>query len=124
MRGYRRALPPIPLLGCRYAPSDLPPRRRATATRLAAAVHRNRMFSREGALERIFHAGRFRGLVLSAKSGRIRPVDLEALQIRPNRSCAGPSDPAAAISSITSSADPARISAIDLNGAPYRAHSG
>ena len=35
---------------------------RATATRLAAAVHRNRMFSREGVLERIFTLA-FRGLV-------------------------------------------------------------
>ena len=87
---------------------------RATATRLAAAVHRNRMFSREGALERIFTLA-FRGLVYP-QIWEDPAVDLEALQIRPT-------DHVLAIGSGGCNilnylvADPARISAIDLNGA-------
>jgi S-adenosylmethionine-diacylglycerol 3-amino-3-carboxypropyl transferase len=87
---------------------------RATATRLAAAVHRNRMFSREGVLERIFTLA-FRGLVYP-QIWEDPAVDLEALQIRPT-------DHVLAIGSGGCNilnylvADPARISAIDLNGA-------
>jgi Protein of unknown function (DUF3419) len=54
---------------------------RATATRLAAAVHRNRMLSREGVLERIFTLA-FRGLVYP-QIWEDPAVDLAALQIRP-----------------------------------------
>jgi S-adenosylmethionine-diacylglycerol 3-amino-3-carboxypropyl transferase len=87
---------------------------RATATRLAAAVHRNRMLSREGVLERIFTLA-FRGLVYP-QIWEDPAIDLEALQIRPT-------DHVLAIGSGGCNllnylvADPARISAIDLNGA-------
>src|SRR5258708_9379408 len=54
---------------------------RATATRLAAAVHRNQMFSREGVLERMFTLA-FRGLVYPQICDD-PPVDLAALQILP-----------------------------------------
>jgi S-adenosylmethionine-diacylglycerol 3-amino-3-carboxypropyl transferase len=87
---------------------------RATATRLAAAVHRNRMFSREGVLERIFTLA-FRGLVYP-QIWEDPAIDLEAMQIRPT-------DHVLAIGSGGCNilnylvADPARISAIDLNGA-------
>jgi len=87
---------------------------RATATRLAAAVHRNRVFSREGVLERIFTLA-FRGLVYP-QIWEDPAIDLEAMQIRPT-------DHVLAIGSGGCNilnylvADPGRISAIDLNGA-------
>src|SRR5258708_16867307 len=87
---------------------------RATATRLAAAVHRNRMLSREGVLERIFTFA-FRGLVYP-QIWEDPAVDLEAMRIRPT-------DHVLAIGSGGCNilnylvANPARISAIDLNGA-------
>src|SRR5713226_8297622 len=87
---------------------------RATATRLAAAVHRNKMFSREGVLERMFTLA-FRGLVYP-QIWEDPAVDLQAMQIRPT-------DHVLAIGSGGCNilnylvADPARISAIDLNGA-------
>jgi S-adenosylmethionine-diacylglycerol 3-amino-3-carboxypropyl transferase len=87
---------------------------RATATRLAAAVHRNKAFSREGMLERIFTLA-FRGLVYP-QIWEDPAIDLEAMQIRPT-------DHVLAIGSGGCNilnylvADPARISAIDLNGA-------
>ena len=87
---------------------------RSTSARLAAAVHRNRIFSREGMLERIFTLA-FRGLVYP-QIWEDPAIDLEALQIRPT-------DHVLAIGSGGCNilnylvADPARISAIDLNGA-------
>jgi S-adenosylmethionine-diacylglycerol 3-amino-3-carboxypropyl transferase len=87
---------------------------RATKARLAAAVHRNKMFSREGMLERIFTLA-FRGLVYP-QIWEDPAIDLEALQIRPT-------DHVLAIGSGGCNilnyliADPQRISAIDLNGA-------
>ena len=87
---------------------------RATAARLAAAVHRNKMLSREGVLERMFTLA-FRGLVYP-QIWEDPAIDLEALKIHS-------SDHVLAIGSggcnifnyLT--ADPGRISAIDLNGA-------
>jgi S-adenosylmethionine-diacylglycerol 3-amino-3-carboxypropyl transferase len=87
---------------------------RATTARLAQAVHRNRIFSREGMLERMFTLA-FRGLVYP-QIWEDPAIDLEALQIRPT-------DHVLAIGSGGCNllnylvADPARISAIDLNGA-------
>jgi S-adenosylmethionine-diacylglycerol 3-amino-3-carboxypropyl transferase len=86
---------------------------RTTSSRLATAVHRNRMLSREGVLERIFTLA-FRGLVYP-QIWEDPAIDLEALQIRPT-------DHVLAIGSGGCNilnylvADPARISAIDLNG--------
>ena len=86
---------------------------RTTSSRLAAAVHRNRMLSREGVLERIFTLA-FRGLVYP-QIWEDPAINLEALQIRPT-------DHVLAIGSGGCNilnylvADPARISAIDLNG--------
>ena len=82
---------------------------RATSARLAAAVHRNKMFSREGMLERIFTLA-FRGLVYP-QIWEDPAIDLEALQIRPT-------DHVVAIGSGGCNilnylvADPARISAL------------
>jgi S-adenosylmethionine-diacylglycerol 3-amino-3-carboxypropyl transferase len=87
---------------------------RATSTRLAQAVHRNKMLSREGLLERMFTLA-FRGLVYP-QIWEDPAIDLEALCIRPT-------DHVLAIGSGGCNilnylvADPARISAIDLNGA-------
>jgi S-adenosylmethionine-diacylglycerol 3-amino-3-carboxypropyl transferase len=87
---------------------------RATSTRLAQAVHRNKMLSREGLLERMFTLA-FRGLVYP-QIWEDPAIDLEALRIRPT-------DHVLAIGSGGCNilnylvADPARISAIDLNGA-------
>ena len=87
---------------------------RATKARLAAAVHRNKIFSREGMLERIFTLA-FRGLVYP-QIWEDPAIDVEALQIRPT-------DHVLAIGSGGCNilnyliAHPQRISAIDLNGA-------
>jgi S-adenosylmethionine-diacylglycerol 3-amino-3-carboxypropyl transferase len=87
---------------------------RATAARLAQAVHRNRMFSREGLLERMFTLA-FRGLVYP-QIWEDPAIDIEALRIRPtDHVVAIGSGGCNVLNYLT--ANPARISAIDLNGA-------
>jgi S-adenosylmethionine-diacylglycerol 3-amino-3-carboxypropyl transferase len=88
--------------------------RRATAARLAAAVHRNKMLSREGVLERIFTLA-FRGLVYP-QIWEDPAIDLEALKIRPTDHVLAIGSGGCNILNYLT-ADPARISAIDLNGA-------
>ena len=88
--------------------------RRATIEGLDSAVHRSRALSRAGALERLFTFA-FRGLVYP-QIWEDPVVDMEALALRP-------SDHVVAIASggcnVLSylTADPAKISAVDLNGA-------
>ena len=88
--------------------------RRATIEGLDTAVHRSRALSRAGALERLFTLA-FRGLVYP-QIWEDPAIDMEALALRP-------SDHVVAIASggcnVLSylTAGPARISAVDLNGA-------
>jgi S-adenosylmethionine-diacylglycerol 3-amino-3-carboxypropyl transferase len=88
--------------------------RRATAMGLNTAVHRSKAFSRAGLLERLFTLA-FRGLVYP-QIWEDPVVDMAALDI-------GPQDHIVAIASGSCNvlsyltADPARISAVDLNGA-------
>ena len=88
--------------------------RRATIDGLDSAVHRSRPLSRAGALERLFTLV-FRGLVYP-QIWEDPAIDMEALELRP-------SDHVVAIASggcnVLSylAADPAKISAVDLNGA-------
>ena len=87
---------------------------RTTARGLGAAVHRNRTFSRDGVLERLFTLA-FQGLVYP-QIWEDPVVDMAALAI-------GPADHVVAIASggcnVMSylTADPARVTAVDLNGA-------
>src|SRR5579871_2437538 len=87
---------------------------RATAARLAAAVHRNKMLSREGVLERIFTLA-FRGLVYP-QIWEDPAIDLEALKIRPTDHVLAIGSGGCNILNYLT-ADPERIWAIDLNGA-------
>ena len=88
--------------------------RRATIAGLDDAIHRSKAFSRDGMLERLFTAA-FRGLVYP-QIWEDPVVDMKALAIQP-------SDHVVAIASGSCNilsyliADPARISAVDLNGA-------
>jgi S-adenosylmethionine-diacylglycerol 3-amino-3-carboxypropyl transferase len=88
--------------------------RRATAVGLNTAVHRSKAFSRAGLLERLFTLA-FRGLVYP-QIWEDPVVDMAALDI-------GPQDHIVAIASGSCNvlsyltADPARVSAVDLNGA-------
>ena len=88
--------------------------RRATIEGLDSAVHRSRPLSRAGALERLFTLA-FRGLVYP-QIWEDPAIDVEALALRP-------SDHVVAIASggcnVLSylAAGPAKISAVDLNGA-------
>ena len=88
--------------------------RRTTIDGLDSAVHRSRPLSRAGALERLFTLA-FRGLVYP-QIWEDPAIDMEALALRP-------SDHVAAIASggcnVLSylTAGPAKISAVDLNGA-------
>ncbi len=88
--------------------------RRDTKINLQTAVHRNSGLSKEGMLERLFTAA-FRHLVY-AQIWEDPVVDMEALKI-------GPSDHIVAIASGGCNvmsylvANPARITAVDLNGA-------
>ncbi|HLW89720.1 MAG TPA: DUF3419 family protein, partial [Roseiarcus sp.] len=88
--------------------------RRATASGLRSAVHRHKALSRSGALERLFTIA-FRRLVYP-QIWEDPLVDLEALQIRPeDRVITIASGGCNALSYLI--ADPARIDAVDLNGA-------
>ena len=88
--------------------------RRETSLGLTGAVHRSRPLSRAGVLERLFTLA-FSGLVYP-QIWEDPVVDLEALRL-------GPDDHVAAIASGSCNvlsyltADPAKISAVDLNGA-------
>ena len=82
--------------------------------RLAAAVHRNKVLSREGVLERIFTLA-FRGLVYP-QIWEDPAIDLEALEIRPTDHVLAIGSGGCNILNYLT-ADPGRISAIDLNGA-------
>ncbi len=87
---------------------------RATAMELGVAVHRSRALSREGVLERLFTLA-FRGLVYP-QIWEDPVVDMDALAL-------GPGDRVATIASggcntlSYLTADPARVTAVDLNGA-------
>ena len=88
--------------------------RRATSAGLKAAVHRSKPLTRAGVLERMFTLA-FRGLVYP-QIWEDPEIDLEALHLRP-------SDHVVAIASGGCNvlsylvADPARITAVDLNRA-------
>ena len=87
---------------------------RTTVAQLGAAVHGGKAWSREGALERLFTLA-FRGLVYP-QIWEDPVVDMEALAL-------GPGDNVIAIASGGCNAlsylvaDPARVTAVDLNGA-------
>jgi S-adenosylmethionine-diacylglycerol 3-amino-3-carboxypropyl transferase len=88
--------------------------KRKTAEGLSAAVHRNDTFSRAGALERLFTVA-FKGLVYP-QIWEDPVVDLQALAIKPDdRIVAIASGGCNVMSYLT--ADPAQITAVDLNGA-------
>ena len=87
---------------------------RATTTRLAAAVHRNKVLSREGVLERLFTFA-FRHLVYP-QIWEDPLVDMAALRIQPDRSFVAIASGGCNVLSYLA-ADPARITAVDLNGA-------
>src|SRR3974390_1119211 len=93
---------------------DLGDMKRATAAGLSAAVHRNRTFSRAGALERLFTFA-FRGLVYP-QIWEDPVVDMEALAIKPEDHVVAIASGGCHVMSYLV-ADPARIVAVDLNGA-------
>ncbi len=93
---------------------DLGEMKRATAAGLSAAVHRNRTFSRAGALERLFTLA-FRGLVYP-QIWEDPVVDMEALAIKPEDHVVAIASGGCNVMSYLI-ADPARIVAVDLNGA-------
>ncbi|SDR53553.1 S-adenosylmethionine-diacylglycerol 3-amino-3-carboxypropyl transferase [Rhizobiales bacterium GAS191] len=88
--------------------------RRATAIGLNTAVHRSKALSRAGVLERLFTFA-FRGLVYP-QIWEDPVVDMAALQIRPGDHVVAIASGSCNILSYLT-ADPARISAVDLNGA-------
>jgi len=88
--------------------------KRATAEGLGAAVHRNSTFSRAGALERLFTFA-FRGLVYP-QIWEDPVVDMEALEIKPDDHIVAIASGGCNVMSYLT-ADPARITAVDLNGA-------
>ena len=88
--------------------------RRATAIGLNTAVHRSKALSRAGALERLFTFA-FRGLVYP-QIWEDPVVDMAALQIRPEDHMVAISSGSCNILSYLT-ANPARISGVDLNGA-------
>jgi S-adenosylmethionine-diacylglycerol 3-amino-3-carboxypropyl transferase len=88
--------------------------KRTTVDGLGEAVHRNRRFSREGILERLFTFA-FRGLVYP-QIWEDPAIDMEALALGPeDRVVAIASGGCNVLSYLT--AGPARITAVDLNGA-------
>lgn len=88
--------------------------RRTTTSGLTSAVHRNKPLSRAGVLERMFTLA-FSGLVYP-QIWEDPVVDMEALALKPgDHVVAIASGSCNVLSYLT--ADPARISAIDLNGA-------
>ena len=88
--------------------------RRATAIGLNTAVHRSKALSRAGALERLFTFA-FRGLVYP-QIWEDPVVDMAALQIRPEDHMVAIASGSCNILSYLT-ANPARISGVDLNGA-------
>ncbi len=87
---------------------------RTTVLELGGAVHRNRALSREGLLERLFTLA-FRGLVYP-QIWEDPVVDMQALALGPDdRLITIASGGCNALSYLT--ANPARITAVDLNGA-------
>ena len=82
--------------------------------RLKEAVRRNRAFSREGLLERLFER-LFRGLVYT-QIWEDPEVDLEALALRPDCHVVTIASGGCNVLSYLT-ADPARITAVDLNRA-------
>jgi len=88
--------------------------RRATAEGLSIAVHRNRGWSRDGILERLFTIA-FKGLVYP-QIWEDPQVDMQALALRPtDRVVSIASGGCNILSYLTG--DPAHITAVDLNGA-------
>lgn len=87
---------------------------RATAAGLGAAVHRNATFSRAGLLERLFTFA-FKGLVYP-QIWEDPVVDMEALAIRPDDHIVAIASGGCNVMSYLT-ANPARIAAVDLNGA-------
>jgi S-adenosylmethionine-diacylglycerol 3-amino-3-carboxypropyl transferase len=88
--------------------------RRATAVNLNSAVHRSGVFSRAGLLERLFTFA-FRGLVYP-QIWEDPVVDMAALDMRPDDHLVAIASGSCNILSYLT-ANPARISAVDLNGA-------
>ena len=88
--------------------------RRATIEGLDTAVHRSRALSRAGALERLFTLA-FRGLVYP-QIWEDPTIDLEALALRPSDHLVAIASGGCNVLSYLT-ANPARISAVDLNGA-------
>ena len=88
--------------------------RRATIEGLDTAVHHSKAFSKAGALERLFTFA-FRGLVYP-QIWEDPVVDMAALAIRPGDHVVAIASGSCNILSYLT-ADPARISAVDLNGA-------
>ncbi|MFI4997420.1 MAG: DUF3419 family protein [Hyphomicrobiales bacterium] len=88
--------------------------RRATAVGLNMAVHRSKALSRAGLLERLFTLA-FRGLVYP-QIWEDPVVDMAALDIRPSDHVVAIASGSCNILSYLT-ANPARISAVDLNGA-------
>ena len=88
--------------------------RRETAVQLNMAVHRSRALSRAGFLERLFTFA-FRGLVYP-QIWEDPLVDMAALEIRPSDHLVAIASGSCNVLSYLT-ANPARISAVDLNGA-------
>jgi S-adenosylmethionine-diacylglycerol 3-amino-3-carboxypropyl transferase len=88
--------------------------RRATIERLDTAVHQSKALSKAGALERLFTFA-FRGLVYP-QIWEDPVVDMAALQIKPDDHIVAIASGSCNILSYLS-ADPAKISGVDLNGA-------
>lgn len=88
--------------------------RRTTIECLDAAVHQNKALSKEGLLERLFTLV-FRGLVY-AQIWEDPVVDMEALAIKPDDHVVAIASGSCNILSYLT-ANPAKISAVDLNGA-------
>lgn len=87
---------------------------RTTTAGLKAAVHRNALFSRAGVLERLFTAA-FTGLVYP-QIWEDPVIDMEALAIMPGDHIVAIASGGCNVMSYLT-ANPARITAIDLNGA-------
>ena len=87
---------------------------RTTTAGLSAAVHRNALFSRAGVLERLFTAA-FAGLVYP-QIWEDPVVDMEALAITPDDHIVAIASGGCNVMSYLT-AGPARMTAIDLNGA-------
>lgn len=88
--------------------------RRTTIECLDAAVHQNKALSKEGILERLFTLA-FRGLVY-AQIWEDPVVDMAALQIKPDDHVVAIASGSCNVLSYLT-ANPGRISAVDLNGA-------